>query len=813
MKRKAAKKDRRATSSPSGRRKGDIPAPENLDVGGGVLGTLSREMRTPLNTIIGFSEMMDREILGPMPHPQYREYARDIYRCGQTLLGLLNALLEAKRLETLASSETDDSADNIIELAPDMVCVCHEGIISRINPAGAAMLGRPEAALLGQPFCDFLMPESRAALGPDGVQGLCESDRRVSLFMQGISGRQVEVELAAGRLRGDSREGVLIVARDVTERNTRMKDVIDREEYLHGVMEAVSDGIVTFNEHGVIETVNPAAERIFAYGEEDLLGKTIDILVPELAFAERGRGELVFKMRGKRAIILTQWVEAQGRRSAGDVFPVEFSITRFYLRGRAHYIGVLRNITVRKQNEDKLRFLATRDPLTKLPNRYSFEEHLHKALAHAGEVGENIAVMFIDLNNFKTINDAMGYAVGDAVLCEAAERLKACVERQDTVARLSGDEFIVVLEHVRDERHAAEVAERTLCALAEAFEIHGREVFTSGSIGIVLCPPGVYGVEEIIKNTYTAAHHAKKQGRNNYQLYNAALSENVLRRMAIENGLRKALKNGELDILYQPKVAMGSFKIIGAEALVRWVSPELGPVSPVEFIPVAEQSGLIVPIGRWVLETACREAKRWYDRGCRDVHVAVNLSAVQFRERDLAGQVSRLLNDVGLPPSCLDLELTESMLVDDAGKTVDTLKKLKKIGVSLSLDDFGTGYSSLSYLTRFPLDALKVDRAFVTGLPDSPDAVTMAKAIVGMAQNLGLKVIAEGIETERQNTFLHALGSDIGQGFLYSRPVVLDAFMALLVNGNPLFFDSSASPARVAESKENIAPQGAVTSS
>ncbi|WES30076.1 EAL domain-containing protein [Varunaivibrio sulfuroxidans] len=780
----------------------DLPAHDNetpvgldLNAGSGVLGTLSREMRTPLNTIIGFSEMMDREILGPMTHPQYREYARDIYRCGQTLLGLLNELLEAKRLETFASGD-DDGADNIVELAPDMVCVCHEECITRINPAGAAMVGLPSDTLLGRPFVDLLLPESRALLGEKGVHGLCEHDQRISLVLQGLSGRRVEVELAAGRLQDGSRTGVLIVARDVTDRNTRMKEVVDREEYLRGVMAAVSDGIVTFNEHGVIETANPAAERIFAYAEEDVLGKSIDALIPELRFSGQVGTGLIFSLCDGLVIIPAQWVETQGKRSEGKKFPLEFSISSFHLRDRTHYICVSRNIAMRKQNEDKLRFLATRDPLTHLPNRYMFEERLHQAIVRAKDQNENIAVMFIDLDNFKNINDAMGHSTGDAVLRLAAERLLSCVDAEDTVARLSGDEFTVILKGVRDEQHTAAIAEKMLETLSLAFHVKNREVFTSGSIGIILCPPKTYTAEEMVKNVYSASHYAKKCGRNNYQFYNASLSMDALRRMAVENGLRKALGNGELELLYQPKVKMGSFEIIGAEALVRWTSSELGSVSPVEFIPVAEQSGLIIPIGDWILETACRQAKHWYDQGRHDVHVAVNLSAVQFRERDLAGRVMQVLSSVGLPPGCLDLELTESMLVDDAEETVAALNRLKKIGVTLSIDDFGTGYSSLSYLTRFPLDALKVDRAFVTGLPDDGDAVTMAKAIVSMAQNLGFKVVAEGIETERQNAFLHALGSDIGQGFLYSRPLPLSAFMALLKNGRPLFRNSPADTLR-----------------
>ena len=396
-------------------------------------------------------------------------------------------------------------------------------------------------------------------------------------------------------------------------------------------------------------------------------------------------------------------------------------------------------------------------------------------------------MLFLDLDNFKTINDALGHLIGDRIIQLAGQRVCGCVRGQDTVAHLSGDEFMVILEGMDDEARAAKIARDVLKSLSQPFKVDGREVFTSCSIGVVMYPKNANSLVELMRNVDTAAHFAKKQGRANFQFYTEQLSEDARRRIEVESGLRRALENNEFELVFQPKVDLETRRIIGAEALLRWDNANLGKVSPVEFIPVAEETGLIVSIGSWVLRQACETAALWIKEGLTTCHIAVNLSAMQFLHGDLAGEIKDVLDSCGLDPNLLDVELTESMLVSNAEETIRILKVIKDMGVNVSMDDFGTGYSSLSYLTRFPLDNLKVDRSFVTGLPDDRDASAVARAIISMAQNLNLKIIAEGIETENQVGFLHALGCQVGQGYLFSPPVNNEKFMELVRAGTSAF--------------------------
>jgi len=750
-----------------------------------ILRTLSHEVRTPLNNIIGFADMMSAEILGPMSQPQYREYAEDIRRSGQNILDLLNDLLESRRFETMATDS--EQHDSLIDLAPDLITICSDnGEILQLNPAGCALLSTQSEQAQGRPLGDFIHHDYQHLI-KDGFKALLGEQRRTPMQMVATDGRGIDVEVAAVLYEEPTREikhrQIMLVARDVTERNRSMKDVTEREEFLRTVMETTVDGLVTINEMGVIETANPAAEQIFGFPSGGMGGTSIGDLIPDAHGRKQVDISSILKKLHNPDEHKNTTQDLSGLRKNGDKFPLEVSLSEFVLRDRVHYIAGMRDITERKRAEDKLKFLATHDALTRLPNRYTFNERLRESAALADEVGNRMAVLFIDLDNFKHINDSMGHPTGDVVLQLVGKRLETCVRNKDLVARLTGDEFTVILETVKDDIEAANVAEHMLQQLRQPFHVDGKELYTSGSIGVVVYPDNCDQVNDLLKHVYTSAHHAKNQGRNNFQFYSSTLSAIALRRISLEHGLRHALENNEFHLAYQAKVDLSTGRIIGAEALARWTNPDLGPVSPVEFVPVAEETGLIVPIGDWILETAMRQAAEWIEKGLTDISVSINLSARQFQQGNLVERISELMEQTGLPSKNLDLELTESMLVENADDTVVLLKRLKGLGASLSIDDFGTGYSSLSYLTKFPLDALKVDRSFVTGLPDDQDAVTMAKAIVNMARNLGLKVIAEGIENERQGTFLHGLGSDIGQGYLYSRPVSFEDFL-ILAGGN-----------------------------
>ena len=754
-----------------------------------LLETLSHDLRTPLNTIIGFADMMEQEILGPITNPHYREYVEVISTEGQRMLDLINDLLNRKRFENMKRTEL--GFRQVIELAPDLICVCRDDIIELINPAGADMLGVwPASDLKGRSLMEFIRDDAREQFA-GGFEDLSGDRLRTLATLVRADGSSLDVELAAmpyqegedGEIDdGGDTSGAknlhLVMARDVTDRTRARKAQATREEHLRKIMDTVADGIITIDEMGLIETLNPAAEAIFGYEPGELIGSNVKVLIEESEQGNHDHYLARYRNTGVRRII-GKSREVMGRRKDGSPVPVELAVSEMRLSGRRLFIGALRDITERKENEERLRDLATRDPLTRLPNRNLFTERLEEAIDQADTIGQGFAVLFLDLDNFKTINDALGHVIGDRIIQLAGHRICGCVRNQDTVAHLSGDEFMVILEGMEDEARAAKIARAILQRISQPFQVEGREVFTSASIGVVIYPQNAGSLVELMRNVDTAAHFAKKRGRANFQFYTEQLSEDARRRIEVHSGLRRALDSDEFHLLYQPKIDLDSRRVIGAEALIRWDSPELGLVSPAEFIPIAEETGLIVSIGDWVVQQACKAAAGWHRQGLKDLHVAVNLSAMQFLHGDLVNVIKTALADAGLDAQWLDVELTESMLVTNAEETIRTLATIKELGVNVSMDDFGTGYSSLSYLTRFPLDCLKVDRAFVTNLPDDRDASAVARAIISMAQNLSLKIVAEGIETENQVGFLHALGCHVGQGYLFSPPVQSEELISL----------------------------------
>ena len=434
--------------------------------------------------------------------------------------------------------------------------------------------------------------------------------------------------------------------------------------------------------------------------------------------------------------------------------------------------------TQRKQAH--LSYLAYHDPLTGLPNRQSLSERLQQACSRAQCNGGMVAMLFLDLDRFKLINDTFGHAAGDRLLKSVADRLAACVRGADTVARLGGDEFTVVLEDIVHGRDAATVAQKILDALAQPFSLAQQEVFISASIGIALYPSDDNGIDSLFKKTDAAMYHAKERGRNNYQFYSAEMNASLARKLHMENSLRRALEREELRLHYQPQVDTVSGRIIGMEALLRWQHPEMGLVPPAQFIPLAEETGLIVPIGECTLRSACLQTRRWHERGFGPLRVAVNLSAYQFKQKDFPHTVARILDETGLDPGCLELELTESTVMDDVDQAIEILHALNAMGVYLSIDDFGTGYSSLSYLKRLPIDALKIDRSFVRDIGADSDDAAIVTAIIAMARSLKLKVIAEGVETREQFAFLRKCRCDAMQGYYFSRPVPPEEFAQLL---------------------------------
>ena len=504
-----------------------------------------------------------------------------------------------------------------------------------------------------------------------------------------------------------------------------------------------------------------------------------------LDYLQNGNKTAVLKAlttgEGKRTLestdgLFDQFGESQGalfaRRTEDLQKSSHFSLVTFYiatfcgliLLGLVYYL-VYRDIAERRQAEDRLRVVATHDPLTALPNRTLLHEHLSHALAKAQRYNRQLAVLFIDLDRFKNVNDTLGHEAGDLLLQIAAQRLSDCVRETDTMARQGGDEFVVLMDELFDLGPVAGVCQRILDAMARPFIVQGQEVLLTASIGISVYPEDG---RTLLKNADIAMYRAKEKGKNNYQFYSTQFDTYSVERLSLESSLSRAVERNEFTLHYQPKVNIASGHITGMEALLRWQHPELGWISPARFIPLAEENGLILPIGAWVLKTACAQNQAWQRQGLRRLRVAVNLSARQFGVESLPRDIDAVLRESRLEARDLELEITESMVMSNPEQAVNMLRQLKDMGIHVAIDDFGTGYSSLAYLKRFPVDSVKVDRSFVEDLPGDLESAAIAQAIIAMAHSLRMNVVAEGVETEAQLRFLRGEGCDEIQGHHFS---------------------------------------------
>src|SRR6185436_9845048 len=474
-------------------------------------------------------------------------------------------------------------------------------------------------------------------------------------------------------------------------------------------------------------------------------------------------------------------VDVERRRADGMPFWVleNLVLVGDSMTGVVHATVV--DISDRKRAEEQIEFHAYHDVLTHLPNRKLFTDRLRHALTRAKRAAKPVAVMFIDLDHFKTINDTLGHTAGDELLLEMSRRLRACVREDDTVARLGGDEFTIILAELRQPEDAIVVAQKILDAVQAPLSISGTAISSSASIGIALYPVDGADPEALLRNADSAMYRAKEAGRNTYQLCTDEMKSRAMERLSTESRLRIAIRDEHLMLAYQPQINLVNGRTVGVEALVRWNDPERGIIQPSSFIPIAEETRLIVPLGEWVLRTACRQMKEWHDRGAGPLRVAVNLSARQFQQHDLVQMIRSALDDVSLDPSALELEITETTAMQNADVTVDVLRSLRDIGVGISIDDFGMGYSSLNYLKRFPISAVKIDRAFVHDLATDEGDAAIVSAVISMARSLRLRVVAEGVEDAAQFAFLRNRRCDEAQGFYFSHPVSTDEMTATLL--------------------------------
>jgi diguanylate cyclase (GGDEF)-like protein/PAS domain S-box-containing protein len=551
------------------------------------------------------------------------------------------------------------------------------------------------------------------------------------------------------------------------------------EEAMHlaaALIEATSEAVMVTDPRNVIVAVNPAFTRITGYAAAEVVGRDPRLL-------NSGRHDGAFYRAMWRALSATgRWQgEVWNRRKNGEVFPEWLSIAVLKNpQGEVtRYVAVFSDISRRKNDEAAIRRLSNFDPLTGLPNRTLLHDRLAQATAQGRRAGRAVAVLMVDVDGLRHVNDAFGHAAGDRLLEETARRLAAAVRDGDTVARIGGDEFVIVLPEAAGERAAATVARKALRSVAEPLVIDGHEMRVTASVGIALFPGDGDDPAILLRNAEAAMRKAHAQGRNTHQFFTPEMNADALRRVRIENALRGALANRELAIHYQPLVAQASRAVVGAEALLRWHNPEHGQVPPDQFVPLAEETGLIIEIGEWVLRTACAETKGWLDEGLGPLKVAVNVSGRQFASPAFARTVAAVLAETGLPPACLELEITETLLMENVAATQAALGELTRLGVSLSIDDFGTGYSSLSYLKSFPIHTLKIDRSFVRDVATDQGGAAITSAIIAMAHTLDRKVIGEGVETVDQFRFLQQAGCDTIQGYLFGRPVPPDKFRQL----------------------------------
>ena len=660
-----------------------------------------------------------------------------------------------------------------------------DGRIRYVNATGAKMHGFQQEELLGQEMSIFTPPTLKKPLNLSQVAGWKGLVRESVHFCK--DGATFPVWLMSEIVMDSDGEPYALVTscEDITERKRAEAALRKSEEQHRILLESAPDPVVVYDLEATVIYLNPSFTRVFGWGLEESLGREIDFVPPEnlrdnkVFFEQIRQGEIVSGFESNR---LTK----DGRKIDVSLSGAGFFDAAGKLQGS---VVTLQDITLRKQRERDIKFLAYYDPLTGLLNRKSFYQYAEDELQRSfhrrsGErrlQGVKWALLFMDLDNFKQINDSLGHKVGDRLLKSVAFRIGRCLRKSDQIFRFGGDEFTVLLNNLANDTDVAKVAQKIRAEVSQVYTIDGHELHVTASVGISIYPDDGEQVETLVKNADMALY-AAKASREGYRFFTAEMNQAALERMRLEHHLHSALQEKQFQLYYQPLVDKHRH-LVGMEALIRWRHPEWGLVSPAKFIPIAEETGFIVPIGEWVLEEACRRVIAWHEMGFPKLSVAVNLSPRQFKEPGLIDMVMRILDESGLAPQYLKLEVTEGGIMEDPEGAIKKMKALREKGVRFALDDFGTGYSSLSYLKRFPIDTLKIDRSFVIDCPHDKGDQEIIKTIIAMARNLDMDTVAEGVETREQQDFLMSHGAHVLQGYYYGKPMAAQSFENLLERG------------------------------